>query len=234
MRHPRFPILAFALALALVVSFGAAPGRAAELEEARIYIEFNQSGNDLGFHVKLDGEDWKSLTITNPLGEVVFEVEGHAGYEELGLTELFFEGAEPTLSEFPLEDLLALFPEGVYLFSGFTVDDEPITGAAVLTHDVPAAPRVRVRVNGDEVILRWRAVTGPAAILPDGEIEIEGYQVLVEGLDITLDADARSFEIPEELLDSLDPGEVEFEVLAIDVSGNQTIAEGSFDWDGGN
>lgn len=226
----RLPLLiALPLALSLPPS---AP--AVELEEARIYIEYNESGNDLGFHVFLDGEDWKSLTITNPLGEVVFAVEGSEGYAELGLTELFFEGAEPRLDEFPLEDLLELFPEGTYTFAGLTVDDEPITGEAVLAHDVPAGPRVRVRRNGDDVILRWREVTEPAEILPEGEIEIEGYQVLVDSLAVTLDADARSFEIPEELLAGLEPGEVEFEVLAIDASGNQTITEGSFDWDGGN
>jgi hypothetical protein len=228
MRRLSLPLL---LLIALV-----SPGRvpAAELSEARIYIEYNESGNDLGFHVFLDGEDWKSLAITNPLGQVVFAVEGLEGYAELGLTELFFEGAEPRLDEFPLEDLLELFPEGIYTFAGLTVDDEPITGEAVLSHDVPAGPRVRVRRSGDDVILRWREVTGPAEILPEGEIEIEGYQVLVESLAVTLDADARSFEIPEELLAGLEPGEVEFEVLAIDASGNQTITEGSFEWDGGN
>jgi len=225
------PFQVFVAALLLVLSVCAA-ARAVELEEARIYIEYNESANDLGFHVALDGEDWKSLAIRNPYDEIVFEVEGSAGYAELGLTELFFEGAEPTLDEYPLEDLLALFPEGEYTFEGLTVDDEPITGVAELSHAVPAGPRVRVRRRGDEVTLRWRRVDGPAEILPEGEIEIEGYQILVDSLEVTLDADARSFEIPEELLESLDAGEVAFEVLAIDSSGNQTITEGSFWWPG--
>ena len=33
---------------------------------ARIYIEFNETANDLGFHVFVDGEDWKKLQIFNP------------------------------------------------------------------------------------------------------------------------------------------------------------------------
>lgn len=219
--------------IAAILVLGAwSAANAVELEEARIYIEYNQSGNDLGFHVSLDGEDWASLTITNPLGEVVFEVQGKAAYAELGMTELFFEGAEPTLSEFPLADLLELFPEGEYSFDGVTVDGEPITGVAELSHDVPAAPRARVRVRNDSVTVRWSEVTEAAAILPGGEIEIEGYQVLVDSLDVTLSAEARSFRVPEELLESLEPGEVEFEVLAIDASGNQTIAEGRFHWSG--
>lgn len=212
---------------------GWSAARAVELEEAKIYIEYNQSGNDLGFHVFLDGEDWMSLAITNPLGEVVFEVDGYAGYAELGMTELFFEGAEPTLDEYPLADLLALFPEGEYAFDGLTVDGEPITGLAELSHAVPAAPEVRVKVHDDRVTIRWKEVTGPAAILPDGEIEIEGYQVLVgDVLDVVLDADARKLRVPEEVLAALEPGDVDFEVLAIDANGNQTIAEGSFFWQG--
>lgn len=150
------------------------------------------------------------------------------------MTELFFEGAEPTLSEFPLSGLLERFPEGEYRFDGVTVGGEPITGVAELAHDVPAAPRARVRVSDGSVTIRWRAVTEPATILPDGEIEIEGYQVLVDSLDVTLSAEARSFRVPAELLESLEPGEIAFEVLAIDANGNQTIAEGRFHWSGGD
>ena len=128
-----FAVVIGALALAL-----AAPVWAAKLEVARIYIEYNETDNDLGFHVFLDGEDWKELKIVNPRGRVVFEVEGEGGYEALGMTELFFEGAEPTLDEVPLEELLAMFPEGRYRFVGETVEEERITGTARLTHNVPA------------------------------------------------------------------------------------------------
>jgi hypothetical protein len=216
------------LVLAVLALGSGSFARGAELEEARIYIEYNFSGNDLGFHVLLDGEDWKSLEITNPENKVIFEVEGKQGYEELGMTELFFEGAEPSLAEFDLEDLLELFPEGEYEFEGLTVDDEPIFGTAELTHDVPDAPIVWATVDNNSVTIRWKRVTGPAAILPDGEIEIEGYQVLVESLDVTLPASARRLTLPAEFVRSLEPGLVGFEVLAIDASGNQTITEGSF------
>src|SRR4030095_14665882 len=88
-----------------------------QLEESRIYIEYNSTANALVFPVSLAGEDWTSLKITNPARRKIFQVEGRGPYK-LGLTELFFEGAEPSLDEFPLEDLLALFPEGPYKFSG--------------------------------------------------------------------------------------------------------------------
>ena len=219
--------------LAVVLTLGLCGAAwAVEFEEARIYIEFNQSANDLGFHVSLDGQNWSSLTITNPYGDMVFSVTGTAGYQELGMTEFFFEGAEPNLSEYPLADLLALFPEGEYQFEGLTVAGEPITATAELSHDVPAAPEARVRVQGDRVTIRWKRVTDPAAILPDGEIEIDGYQILLPDFEMVLAADARKFRVPEELLASIEPGEIPFEVLSIDQNGNQSIAEGSFFWTG--
>src|SRR5215510_10952245 len=98
------------------------------LEISKILIEYNSTANDLGFHVSLDGEDWKSLKIVNPNGRTIFDVQGQGPYKVLGMTELFFEGAEPSLDEFPLDDLLALFPEGDYEFEGRTVDGTEIGG----------------------------------------------------------------------------------------------------------
>ncbi|MEO6487261.1 MAG: hypothetical protein ABIO78_04860 [Thermoanaerobaculia bacterium] len=117
-------------------------GNAAEFSIARIYIEYNASGNDLGYHVSLDGEDWRSLKIVNPDRKTLFEVAGKGAYKELGMTELFFEGAEPSLADFPLKDLLALFPEGKYQFIGTTVDSERLARTATLSHAVPDGPLV--------------------------------------------------------------------------------------------
>ena len=108
--------------------------------EARIFIEYNSTANDLGFHVFLDAEDWKEVEIINPNGRTIFEVEGKGGFGKLGLTELFFEGAEPSLDDFPLEDLLALFPEGKYTFIGTTVEGKTLISKPILTHAVPAGP----------------------------------------------------------------------------------------------
>src|SRR5262245_29010057 len=82
------------------------PSAQVQLEIAKIYFEFNSTDNDLGVHVSLDGEDWKELKIKDPTGHVLFEVDGRGPYRELGMTELFFEGAEPSLDEVPLDDLL--------------------------------------------------------------------------------------------------------------------------------
>jgi len=224
-RHVLRVVLLGALALGLV-----APTWAAKLEVARIYIEYNSTDNDLGFHVFLDGENWKELKIVNPKGRVVFEVEGEGGYEALGLTELFFEGAEPSLDEFPLEELLAMFPEGKYRFIGETVEEERITGTARLTHAVPAGPEAEVRILAyDTIVIRWDPVTEPAEILPDKEVEIVGYQVIVESFQVTLPANATEVTLPREFTLSLERGEHDFEVLAIEAGGNQTITAGTFE-----
>jgi hypothetical protein len=160
---------------------------------------------------------------------VIFDVVGKGGYKTLGLTELFFEGAEPALDEFPLEDLLVLFPEGEYRFVGKTVDGNDIVGTATLTHNVPDAPDVSTKVgSNNSVVISWDEVKGPAEILPDGEIEISGYQVIVGSFQVTLPASARSVTVPPEFVASLDSGEQPFEVLAIEEGGNQTITEGTF------
>lgn len=206
----------------------AAEGRAAEFSIARIYIEYNSTPDDLGFHVSLDGEDWKSLKIVNPRGKTIFEVAGKGAFKDLGMTELFFEGAEPALDEFPLQDLLALFPEGNYKFIGTTVDGVRLESVSTLTHAVPDGPLVSSEVDDDRIMIKWDPVTGPPRNFPVREIEIVGYQVIVEEFQVTLPASATSVTVPEEFARSLEPGVHLFEVLAIDASGNQTITEGSF------
>jgi hypothetical protein len=198
-------------------------------EEARIYIEYNETANDLGFHVSLDGEDWTDLKIFDPTGKKIFDVSAGGGYKNLGLTELFFEGAEPNLSEFPLEELLELFPEGEYRFIGKTVDNEHLESTAVLSHAVPDGPVVSSQAApGGTIRITWQPVTGPAEILPGGSIDITGYQVIVGSFQVTVPASATGVTVPAEYYQSLPPGSHAFEVLAIDASGNQTITEGFF------
>jgi hypothetical protein len=209
----------------------AAPASPAGFSIAKIYIEYNSSANDLGFHVSLDGEDWKTLEIVNPAGTTIAEFEGKAAYADLGMTEFFFEGAEPSLDEFPLGQLLALFPEGKYKFIGQTVGDTRLTSMDTLTHAVPAGPVVSADVSAGAVVIRWNAVTGPPPGFPNRRIDIVGYQVIVENgpqrvLDIKLPSTARSVTVPPEFLQANTA--YLFEVLAIEASGNQTITEGSF------
>src|SRR5262245_32817402 len=225
-----------ALGTALALSSAAPPPREArrtqgtELEFATIHWEYNATANDLGVHVSLDGEDWKQLEITNPHNKVIFQVTGGGPYRQLGMTELFFEGAEPSLDEFPLEDLLALFPEGEYEFEGKTVDNAPIEGESFFSHAIPDGPHVSATVGADgSVRISWTAVTAPPPGFPNEPIHVVSYQVLVpETLDIIVPSTVLSLTLPPEYSAELGPGDHPFEVLAIDASGNQTTSEGTF------
>jgi len=230
------PVLLLA-AVVLILGAGAQEASAKKkqkeeipLSVAKIYWEYNSSGPDLGVHVKLDGEDWKSMKIFHPNGKLLFSVEGKQGYKQLGMTELFFEGAEPNLNDVDLEDLLDLFPEGEYEFEGLTVDGNEIEGEADFSHAIPDGPDVSDTgdVSGSTLIIKWDPVDSPPDGFPDEEITIVGYQVIVDSFEVTLPASATQCTVPPEFVDSLESGEHVFEVLAIEESGNQSITEGTF------
>jgi hypothetical protein len=216
-----------AIGIALLLGFADHARAATQFPEARIFIEYNSTDNDLGFHVFLDAEEWRSVTIKNPAGATIFDVAGHGAFGDLGLSELFFEGAEPSLDEVPLATLLARMPEGRYTFEGVAVDGTVLRSRPRLSHAVPAGPNVSVSV-GEDVVLSWDAVTTTPPGFPLRTIQIVGYQVIVEPFQITLPATSRSMQLPDELIDALGPGTHDYEVLAIDASGNQTITAGTF------
>ncbi len=196
------------------------------LAQARIIFEFNQTDNDLGVQVFLDGESWKKLRIIDPNGKVIFEVEGRGNLGTIGLTELFFEGEEPSLDEVPLEEMLANFPAGVYEFEGRTVDGVVLSGEATLSHVIPDGPAILTPepdtpVDPANTVISWEAVTTPSGV------NIVAYQVIVGSFQVTLPASKQSVTVPAEFLES---GQLYlFEILAIDAGGNQTITGGSFE-----
>jgi hypothetical protein len=202
----------------------------------KIYFEYNSTASalgDLGVHVFLDGEDWKELKIVNPKGRTIFEVEGKGPYKELGMTELFFEGAEPDLGDVPLQDLLDRFPAGDYKFLGKTVDGERIVDTSTLTHAIPAGPsNVSPQLgSGNALVISWDRVTGPPSGFPNQPINIVAYQVIVGDFQVTVPATSaqrQSVTVSPEFVGSLASGPQPFEVLAIEAGGNQTITEGVF------
>ena len=225
--------LPFVLAAAVAVISGTAPecrgAPEVPLKIAKIYWEYNASADDLGVHVSLDAEDWKRLKIVNPKGRTIFDVEGHGPYKNLGMTELFFEGAEPSLADFPLEDLLALFPEGSYEFTGRTVDGAELESTAQFSHAIPAGPSVSAAVGlGNSLVISWSTVTAPPPGFPAKPINIVGYQVIVGLFQVTVPATTNVVTVSPEFAGSLASGQQPYEVLAIEASGNQTLTEGVF------
>jgi hypothetical protein len=226
-------MLPFVVAATVAMVVGSAPGecRAEEVpfKIAKIYWEYNASANDLGVHVSLDAEDWRRLRVLKPNGRAVFEVEGRGAYRELGMTELFFEGAEPSLDDFPLAGLLERFPEGKYEIKGLTVDGTHLESEVMFSHAIPAGPTVSAAVGpGDSLVISWTPVTSPPSGFPNKPINIVGYQVIVDLFQVTVPATTTSVTVSPEFVASLASGVQPYEVLAIEASANQTLTEGTF------
>jgi hypothetical protein len=222
-------------AVAFVAAFAAmaaTPAAAAErLADAAIYFEINDTDGDAGVQVFLDGEGWDTMRMIGPNG-VEFSVMAEGGVGQQGITEFFFESAEPSFEEQPLEELLALFPRGFYRFEGTTTDGRLLRGKARLTHVLPGAPLLLFPteadiVDPDNALFMW----APVAYPPGSEIEI--YQVVVAceepGSKLAVDVPATVTElvVPPQILTGQD--ECKWEVLAVESSGNRTISEGEFE-----
>jgi hypothetical protein len=213
---------AVALVLGVAPWAGGADNGAIPFDEARIFLEFNSTDNDLGVQVFLDGDAWNRLRILDPRGEGILDITAQGSLRELGLTELLFESDEPSPAE-----VLALFPEGKYGFEGGTVEGEALAGEARLSHRLPPPPNIVVPSFPGEVLDRASAVI-EWEVIPG----IAGFEVIVENEDVgaemsvPLPAGATSLHVPREFLDP--ETEYKVEVLAIARNGNKTITERVF------
>jgi hypothetical protein len=142
-----------------------------------------------------------------------------------------------------LTDLLSAWPAGKYSFRG-EGENANWSGFAPLTHKIPAGPEILTPDDGDVVradvnlLIRWRAVTD--AILPElGPVKIVGYHVVIADatqpepfppgkfpaqFDVDLPSWETSLVVPNQFLRTNKI--YEFEVLATEAGGNQTITEG--------
>ena len=223
-----------------------------QFEETWFNIEFNSSDQDVGVRAFVDGEPWRSVEIESPDERTILEVEGQQSLRQQGLAELVFESGEPTLADLSLPDFLDRFPEGTYDFEGITIEGDEIEGEAEFTHVIPCGPEISVGVNKNgHIAISWEEVdkvVHPAKTPDaDGEVvcrlpfrlgqvlNIVGYQVVVETeeedgppkiFSIDLPAKARGVNVPPRLL--AQGTEFQYEVLAIEESGNQTITEDDF------
>jgi hypothetical protein len=208
--------LSLALALAGVLLGAAAPAQRASgshhhgdddddeipFAEAHIFFELNHTDGDLGIHGLIDGDAWKSLGIEDPRERQMLDVRVSSRLRMQGLTEIFFESAEPTFDELPPDQFFRRFPEGVYEIEGQTLEGDELESEVELTHLMPAPPvatvndePMAVQCDADEPGYDATEVTAPVTIAwaevalshPDlgsprssPEIEIHNYQVVVE------------------------------------------------------
>ena len=108
-----------------------------ELDEAEVFFEFNSTDDDRGIQFFWDGEPWKVMIVKNQSGRPVLDVIAQRNVRAQGLTEGFFESAEPTSDDLPADEFFDRFPEGDYTFIGRTLDGCWLVGEAELTHDLP-------------------------------------------------------------------------------------------------
>jgi len=209
-----------------------------ELDEAEVFIEFNSTDEDFGIQFFFDGEPWTKMKVEGPDGRTVLQVGASRNLAKQGLTEGFFESAEPSADELPMDEFLKRFPEGDYEFEGRTLEGDELVGETEFTHTLPAPPENLWPADGDMVnagdplIVTFDAVTED---LDGNPLVPELYEVIVESegdilrvFSMVLEGDVMnpSVTVPPEFLK---PGtEYKFEVIVQEESGNRTIAETEF------
>ncbi len=170
-----------------------------------------------------------------------------------GLTEIFFESAEPTFDELSPEDFFKRFPAGTYEIEGETLDGEELESEVELTQVMPA-PAGNVTISGEAaaedcdadplpevsepVVIRWDPVTESHPDLGafSADIEIVKYQLVVEReepelleLSVDLPPDVTEYEVSSDFT-AQDSGDgFKFEILVREASGNQTAIESCFE-----
>jgi hypothetical protein len=225
------------------------PSQTTEIATAKLIIEYNSTDQDIGVHGAFDDHGWKTLCVFDPNGRLVLEVSPQSQLRDLTMAGIFFESREPPSSEFSFADLGATFPEGEYTVRAESFDGKILVGSATFTHDVPAPPTIVAPVLADDprgtkrnpvpledLVISWADVTHTVA---GGPVDITGYEVIVTKeveddpngfsrptYDAHVSPDLNSLRVPVEFLE---PDTVyELEVLALEVSGNQTITVGFF------
>ena len=250
MKRSILPIL-LAATVMILLGVAAVSIRAAgetPFSEANVFFELNDTDGDLGIHALIDGRPWKNLEIEDSRERPMLTIVTAERLRKQGLTELFFESAEPTFDELPPEQFFRRFPEGDYEIEGRMLNGGKLESEDEVNHLMPAPPE-NVELSGIEaaedcdadplpevaepVVITWDPVTeSHPEIGRTGEpIEVENYQVVIEGEDLTLTVDlgpdATEFEVPEGLTE---PGqELKFEIVVREASGgNQTAVESCF------
>jgi hypothetical protein len=206
----------------------AGSGEKIPYDVAHVFFELNNSDGDLGIHSLIDGEEWRSLVIRNPDNRKMLNVNVKGRLRQQGLTEFFFESAEPAFDELPPAEFFERFPAGDYRISGKTLEGDSLESSDELTHVMPAPPAPTV--NGlpmalqcdDEepgydatetsapVTIAWPAVTmshpdaagGGAGVQPPVPVVIHNYEVVVE---VEVDVNGEEFASTIHLV--LPPGE---------------------------
>ena len=174
-----------------------------EWDVAEVFFELNNTDGDLGIHALVDGEPWKRMQIEDPDERRIFGARARSRLRRQGVTEIFFESAEPTFDKLPPADFFDRFPPGTYEVEGVTLEGDELESETEITHAMPAPPVPTVNgvaaaqqcddeapgydapvIVADEYVIAWQPVTmtHPSLGHPQGApgLDIVNYQVVVE------------------------------------------------------
>lgn len=214
------------------------------LTNAKLLVEHNATDEDTGFQGFADGAPWNQLTFTDPDGNVVLTANALGNLMGFGLTEFFFETNEPENSEVSIDNVVERFDERSFTVGATFAASGSDTRLTPFTHDLPGGPELlspaedATGIDPADTQLNWALVTGD---IDDDPITIVGYQVIVEEdapapfpsgfakpvFSVYLPEDATTVTVPAEFM--RDNTCYDWEVLAIEESGNQTLSSSSFE-----
>lgn len=248
-------VMVLIMAVSVPVSWAEDDDDEIPFDEAHIFFELNNTDGDLGIHSLIDGDAWKRLEIEDPRERRMLKVRVNGRLRRQGLTEFFFESAEPTFDELSPEKFFRRFPEGEYEIEGVTLEGDELESEVELSHVMPAPPIVYLNGEdaaedcdveelpefevGEPIIINWEPVTESHPDLgKTGDVEVHNYEVVVE-IDDTpwktsaiLSPDSTEFMVPTEILELAEfedgEAEIKFEVLVRATTYNQTAVESCF------
>jgi len=246
----RLPSLFLTAVVGLVLGVTTPAARGAELSEAELFFELNDTDGDLGIHSSIDGGPYVLLEINNPADQTIFIVKAQGRLAAQGLTQLFLESAEPPFDKLAPEVFFNRFPEGEYEIEATNRKGVEF-GATVKLSQVLAAPVDNVTVNGVEaaedcddpnlpivskpITIDWDPVTtSHPEIGKSGPVEIVRYQFFVEqGEDLKFGVDLpptqTKFRVPSEIIALGNKNEpFKFEIIARTADLNNTAIENCF------
>jgi hypothetical protein len=264
----RMGLLAFLLMVVVVLSLAAVtPVHRANADddeeespfaEAHLFFELNDTDGDLGIHALIDGDAWKKLEIEDPKERQILLIWVMGRLRRQGLTEIFFESAEPSFDDLAPANFFKRFPEGTYEIGGTTLDGKELESKVELSHKMPAPPGgislsgtpvnlenvdcdkedTIPKVGGSQpVVISWAAVTTshPEIGTPNNApVMIHNYEVVVE-VEIGEFTSVFSVTLPPDVTEMTIPPQVlalgeefKYEILVREENFNQTAIESCF------
>ena len=181
--------------------------------------------------MEIGGEPWRKLQVTDPRNKRILDISSKGKLTAQALSGIFLESAEPPFKEPSLKQFKQRFPEGKYLVKGTTIEGRKLKGSDKLIHDIPRTPVVSAPVEGGTVdptgfVISWEPDT-------DRKVKIVRYQLTVSDetnpdgeVILEVGPGVTSATIDGEYLS---PGSnYAAELIALERSGNQTIAAFEF------